>query len=580
MFFSSKKRRRTKENQNHHEEVKETSSSPAVKQAIERFKKASKVELKKLFKEGLDFHTALNRLIDKLRSQHISFRASTKDIEFVQELSGFNLQSAIHVLITREELLKLQRNGYSLSEAIDQLILRIQGQTNQQKRHLQDFTQNEFLSEENGHQSKRIKTIHTLNPKPPKKRKYSEVRVIHSSVSSPLDNHLNTDDVDDDVVDDDDDDKNTSENELSRSPKLKRHHWYPWNSLEEDTATLSRYQKSERSLQNPTSLYPLDSAELLFGSDDSLTHSIEDESAQLSTPSVMFNKISNEEYQRSDSDSDHVIHSPRNDSLNHLKESNRRHHHEKEHLLSPPRPHSEELDFLHDFEFVSSDDLPPHSRTSLQDNNLTTTETNDHDENYFSLSFPLIQNNTNNTSSQPLPIENLLLSLRYPSSSSSSSRSSSLLQILQHTQHTSHHRSQRSSSAHFSLSPSLESTSHNTNSQETNSICSSNAEAVVSQMLEPFKFSEETNLLRQNSTTKFENEEHISTDTFSTHSDEADEYIHYNNNNNNNNNDENERENEEHGTSQTSRKRTLENSDDSDRVMKRLHTSSSNKSDK
>lgn len=269
MSSSKKHRRSKKERQKCTEPTQETVTTPAVKRAIERFKIASKLELKKLCKEGLDFPTAMNKIIDKLRSQHISFRASSKDIEFVRALSGFNLQSALHVLITREELLKLKNSGHSLSAAIDQLVKRIQ---EKQKRKFEGTNQSEFLSDDCEQPSKRIKP--SRSHKLDKKRERSPFSSLCDFV------HVNNESTDSAV------------NDIPHSPSPKRRHQI-LRDLDDHAHPFSRGSPASRKEHFDSKISSETATRDSFGYEDSSTGSADESS--IFDPQVIFSEnVSNE----------------------------------------------------------------------------------------------------------------------------------------------------------------------------------------------------------------------------------------------------------------------------------------------
>jgi len=103
-----------------------TTLSGPVKEALNRFRETSEIELDRLRKEGFDLPTSVHKLVDKMRSHNTMHPSFTKkEIETVMELSGFNEEGARRALVLKEEISKLKKEGFNHPEAIDELSRRM-----------------------------------------------------------------------------------------------------------------------------------------------------------------------------------------------------------------------------------------------------------------------------------------------------------------------------------------------------------------------------------------------------------------------------------------------------------------------
>jgi len=96
--------------------------------ALDKFRMTSSEEIEKLTKlNGLDFRSAANALVEKLRGSHCDpFNPDPDEVNVVMKLAGFSTQEdAVRALIVKEELVKLRRQGLPALEAIDELIKRM-----------------------------------------------------------------------------------------------------------------------------------------------------------------------------------------------------------------------------------------------------------------------------------------------------------------------------------------------------------------------------------------------------------------------------------------------------------------------
>jgi len=102
------------------------SLSGPVKDALNRFREISEMELERLRKEGFDLPTSVHKLVDKMRTNSDMQPSFTrKEIETVMELSGFNEEGARRALILKQEISKLKKEGFNHPEAIDELSRRM-----------------------------------------------------------------------------------------------------------------------------------------------------------------------------------------------------------------------------------------------------------------------------------------------------------------------------------------------------------------------------------------------------------------------------------------------------------------------
>jgi len=106
-----------------------------LKMSLARFKIVSEQQLRKLTKqEGLDLQTAINSLVEKMRSPDDKFEAPQDDIDLVMEMTDFNEVDAVRTLIVKEELSKLKRAGMESHKAIDELVDRMKTLTGMKRK--------------------------------------------------------------------------------------------------------------------------------------------------------------------------------------------------------------------------------------------------------------------------------------------------------------------------------------------------------------------------------------------------------------------------------------------------------------
>jgi hypothetical protein len=98
-----------------------------IQKSINNFRKISQKELYKLTKlEGLDIQTAIDILVDKIRTSSFEFITNKEDIQLVMNLAGFsNEKDAVRTLLLREELVSLRNKGFNHVSAIDELVNRM-----------------------------------------------------------------------------------------------------------------------------------------------------------------------------------------------------------------------------------------------------------------------------------------------------------------------------------------------------------------------------------------------------------------------------------------------------------------------
>lgn len=109
----------------------EDTLSLPIQEALYKFREASEQELIRLRKEGLDPSSAINKLVEKMRTtgnnspNNISPCFSRQELELVMEIAGINEEGAMRALILRSELAKLRQDGFNHPEAINELSRRM-----------------------------------------------------------------------------------------------------------------------------------------------------------------------------------------------------------------------------------------------------------------------------------------------------------------------------------------------------------------------------------------------------------------------------------------------------------------------
>lgn len=104
----------------------ETTLSPPIQAALCKFREASEQELTRLRKEGMDPSTAINKLVQKMRTESdVQPRFTRQELELVMEMAGVNEEGATRALILRSELAKLRHDGFNHPEAINELSRRM-----------------------------------------------------------------------------------------------------------------------------------------------------------------------------------------------------------------------------------------------------------------------------------------------------------------------------------------------------------------------------------------------------------------------------------------------------------------------
>jgi len=124
-----------------------------LQQAVEKFKKTSEEEIKRIVKyEGVGIHDAIDAVVAKIRGAHgENFEANEEDVQLVMEVAWFhNKQDALRALIVREELVKLRKKGMEGVQAVDELVGRMKSLPSSLIGVKRERTSSGFLSQQEG----------------------------------------------------------------------------------------------------------------------------------------------------------------------------------------------------------------------------------------------------------------------------------------------------------------------------------------------------------------------------------------------------------------------------------------------